>query len=99
MGEAELQEHAKTVSQKFVEENKEALAQKHQDEQRIKPKTYQEYNKWDAFDVDAQLKALDERERKEKQEQEKQKALEARRKAAEKRRKKKDKKEEAVDLK
>lgn len=92
----ELKEHATKVSRKFVEENQEALAAK---EQRIKPKTYQEYNKWDKFNVDEQLKIFDEKERKEKQEREKKAALDSRRKEAEKRRKKKDKKELALDLK
>merc|ERR1711907_19674 len=92
----ELKEHATKVSRKFVEENQEALVAK---EQRIKPKTYQEYNKWDKFDVDEQLKAFDEKERKEKQAREKKEALEKRKQAAEKRQRKKDKKELALALK
>lgn len=103
MGEEELQEHAKHVSKTFVDENAEVLAyqqaKKDGKESRIKPKTYQEYNKWDAFDVDAQLKALDERERKEKEAERKAKALEARKKASQKRNAKKTKKEEALELK
>merc|ERR1712054_124250 len=101
MQEAELKEHATKVSTRFLEENKEVLAAKEAaaKEQRIKPKTYQEYNKWDAFDVDEQLKQFDAKERAEKQEAEKAKALAARKKEAEKRRRKKDKKEEALELK
>ena len=65
------------VSTKFVSENAEALAAKEQARIKPKtyqaPVSLgnetahntscvpQEYNKWDAFDVDAQLKALDER--------------------------------------
>ena len=55
LGEAELQEHAKSTAEKFL----------HQ--QRIRPKTYQEYNEWDKFNVDEQLKAFDETERQEAQ--------------------------------
>ena len=66
---------------------------------RIKPKTYQEYNKWDAFDVDEQLKILDAKEREEKAKADKEKALQERKVALEKRRRVKDKKEEAIELK
>lgn len=66
---------------------------------RIKPKTYQEYNKWDAFDVDEQLKKLDAKEREEKAKADKEKALEDRKAALEKRRRVKSKKEEAIELK
>jgi len=68
-------------------------------EERIKPKTYQEYNKWDAFDVDEQLKQLDAQERGEKAKADKEKALQDRKAALEKRRRVKNKKEEAVELK
>merc|ERR1711959_262581 len=97
LGEDELKEHAATVSRKFVEQNQEALAAKN--EQRIKPKTYQEYNKWDAFDVDDQLKAFDEQERKENLEAKKSVQMEQRKREQALKRKKKSKKEQAVDLK
>jgi len=99
MNEEELHEHAKTVSQKFTEENQEAIAAKAGAGERIKPKTYQEYNKWDAFDVDAELKSFDEKERKMQLERKKKAAADERRKEVEKRRRKKDNKEEARDLK
>merc|ERR1712070_1174572 len=97
--EEELSEHAKNVSKKFVEQNAEALAQKKMDEERIKPKTYQEYNKWDAFDVDEELKKMDEKERKANLEKAKKEQLDRRQKDAERRRRKKDKKEDAKDMK
>merc|ERR1719197_1671571 len=80
MSEEELKDHAKYISEKFVSDNREALAAKAMQEAeekqaRIKPKTYQEYNKWDAFDVDEQLKILDAKEREEKAKADKEKAL------------------------
>merc|ERR1719506_2331206 len=87
LGEEELQEHAKATAEKFVEQ------------QRIKPKTYQEYNQWDKFNVDDQLKAFDEQERKDAMVQKKKEALERQRQKNEQRLAKRDEKQEAEDLK
>eukprot|EP00656_Telonema_subtile_P044922 TRINITY_DN5118_c0_g1_i2.p1 TRINITY_DN5118_c0_g1~~TRINITY_DN5118_c0_g1_i2.p1 ORF type:complete len:454 (-),score=156.29 TRINITY_DN5118_c0_g1_i2:149-1510(-) len=87
LGEAELAEHAKATAEKFV------------DQTRIRPKTYQEYNEWDKFNVDEQLKAFDEQQRDEDLTQKKKAALDRQRANNEKRMAKRSKKQEADDLK
>eukprot|EP00658_Telonema_sp_P-2_P003109 TRINITY_DN11142_c0_g1_i20.p1 TRINITY_DN11142_c0_g1~~TRINITY_DN11142_c0_g1_i20.p1 ORF type:complete len:436 (+),score=154.28 TRINITY_DN11142_c0_g1_i20:191-1498(+) len=87
MNEEELQEHAKTTAEKFAAN------------QRIKPKTYQEYHQWDKFNVDDQLKDFDERERQEALAQKKKEQIERQRQKNEQRLAKRDKKQEADLLK
>lgn len=87
LDEEELKEHAKATAEKFL------------DQQRIKPKTYQEYNDWDKFNVDEQLKAFDEKERQEAMLQKKKDALKRQKQKNEERLAKRDEKQEAEDLK
>merc|ERR1712166_194604 len=86
--------HAKACAQKFV-----AMQNGDVDNERIRPKTYQEYKQWDKFNVDDQLKIFDEQERQDAQKDKQKAARETQRQKNEKRMAKRDEKQEAEALK
>merc|ERR1711865_378414 len=92
LGEEELENHAKNTAEKFIK-------LQNGDNERIRPKTYQEYKQWDKFNVDDQLKMFDEEERQDAQKTKQVAAQERQRQKNEKRMAKRDEKQEAEALK